>query len=167
MTTGHKLLIAAGAMVIVGMMLIVAFALGAYVGEHGWTRDGLALRGPGDGPGKPPLAGDPDKPPPTGPDVPGRFPPLPGGGRRPELVGRIRDIFDGTLVLATGDGPRTVELDERTRVETTEGEPRSLDDLECGQHVAVFGHRNGDGRVLVVELLAAKAAQLLMTESWK
>ena len=144
MTAGRKLLIAAGAMVIVGMMLIVVFALGVYVGEHGWTRDGLALRGPSDGPGKPP---------PTGPDVPGRFPPLPGGDRRPELVGRIRDILDGTLVLATGDGPRTVELDERTRVETTEGEPRSLDDLERGQHVAVFGHRNGDGRVLVVELL--------------
>jgi len=131
MTAGRKLLIAAGAMVIVGMMLIVVFALGVYVGEHGWTRDGLALRGPSD---------DPGKPPPTGPDVPGRFPPLPGGGRRPELVGRIRDILDGTLVLAldgtlvlaTGDGPRTVELDERTRVETTEGEPRSLDDLERG-----------------------------------
>jgi hypothetical protein len=68
-------------------------------------------------------------------------------------VGYIRNIFEGTLVLATPDGPRPIELDEHTRVETTEGEPRSLDALERGQHVAVFGRRDGDGQVLVAELI--------------
>ena len=150
MTTGHKMLIAAGALVIVGMLLIAAFALGVYVGEHGWTRTGLTLQGPGGGPGQPP--GGPDQPPPGGPGAPEPRP-LPGGGRRPDLVGYTRNIFEGTLVLATPDGPRPIELDEHTRVETTEGEPRSLDALERGQHVAVFGHRDGDGQVLVAELI--------------
>ena len=147
MTTGRKLLIAVGALVIVGMLLIAAFALGVYVGEHGWTRAGLTLQGPGGGgggPGKPPQGGD---------GAPGNPPPLPGGGRRPDLVGRIRGIFEGTLVLVTPDGPRTIELDERTQVEMAGGEPRSLDDLERGQQVAVFGRRNGDGQVLVAELI--------------
>jgi len=144
MTTGRKLLITVGAIVIVGMLLFAAFALGVYVGEHGWTRAGLTLQGPGRGPAKPP---------PGDAGAPGPAPPLPGGGRRPDLVGRVRDVFEGTLVLATPDGPRTVELDEHTRVETTEGEPRSLDELERGQRVAVFGRRNGDGQVLVAELL--------------
>jgi hypothetical protein len=56
-------------------------------------------------------------------------------------------------MLATPDGPRTVELDEHTRVETPEGDARSLDDLERDQHVAIFGHRNGDGRVLIAGLI--------------
>ena len=143
MTTGHKLLIAAGAMLIVGMLLIAAFALGIYVGEHGWTRAGLTLQGPG-GRGQAP---------PGGPGAPGGLPPLPGGGRRPDLVGRIGNIFEGTLMLVTPDGPRTVEVDEETEVQTIEGQPASLDDLQRGQHVAVFGHRSGDGRVLIAELI--------------
>ena len=147
MTTEHKYLIVAGGILILGVLLIAAFALGVYVGEHGWTRAGLALQGPGGGPGGP-------LPPPGVPDVPG--PPLaapPGGGRPPDLVGRIGDIFEGALMLATPDGARIIELDEHTRVETTEGEPRPLNGLERGQHVAVFGRRNGDGQVLVAELL--------------
>lgn len=153
MTTGHKYLVAAGGIVIVGMLLIAAFALGVYVGEHGWTRAGLTLQGPGGGPRQPPPGGGPDQPPPGDTGAPKPPAPLPGGGRPPDMVGRIRDVFEGTLVLATPDGPRPIELDEHTRVETTEGEPRSLDTLERGQRVAVFGRRNGDGQVLVAELL--------------
>lgn len=144
MAMGRKLLIAAGAMVIVGMLLVASFALGVYIGEHGWTRAGLTLQGPGGGTGKPP---------PGGAGAPGLPSPLPGGDRRPDLVGRIREIFEGTLMLATSGGPRTVELNEHTRVATAEREPRSLDNLERGQLVAVFGRRNGDGQVLVAELL--------------
>jgi hypothetical protein len=143
MTTGHKLLIAAGATVIAAMLLTAAFALGVYVGEHGWTRDGLKLRGPIGGQDRPP--GDPGGP--------GQLPPLPDGGRRPDLVGAVVEVLEGTLMLATPDGPRTIELDRHTRVETVEGQPGSLDDVERGQHLAVFGRRNGDGQVLVAELL--------------
>jgi hypothetical protein len=143
MTTGHKLLIAAGATVIAAMLLTAAFALGIYVGEHGWTRDGLKLRGPIGGQDKP--QGDLGRP--------GQLPPLPDGGRRPDLVGAVVEVLEGTLMLATPDGPRTIELDRHTRVETVEGQPGSLDDVERGQHLAVFGRRNGDGQVLVAKLL--------------
>lgn len=145
MTTGHKLLIGAGTIVIVGMLLIAAFALGIYVGEHGWTRAGLTLQGPG----------APDRPPPQpgGASAPENPLPLPGGGRRPDITGRIREVFDGTLMLATPDGPRIVELDEQTRVETPNGDALSVSDLERGQNVAVFGYRSGDGQVLIAELI--------------
>jgi hypothetical protein len=149
MTTGHKLLIVTGAMVVASLLLIAAFALGVYVGEHGWTREGLTLQGPGGGPGRPPQ----DGPPQGGDGAPGGQPPLPGGGRPPDLVGRIRDAFGTTLLLATPDGPRTVELDELSQVETADGEIRPLDALEPGQHVAIFGRRNGDGQVLIAGLI--------------
>jgi hypothetical protein len=144
---GRPWLLAVGAVIIVGMLLIAAFSLGVYVGEHGWTRQGLTLQGPGAQPGPQPGA---DRPPQVGPDAP---PPLPGGGRPPDLVGGIRRVMEGTLLMATSDGPRTVELDEATQVETHEGDPRSLDDLQRGQGVAIFGYRGGDGRALVAELV--------------
>ncbi len=140
-------LLAVGAVIIIGMLLIAAFALGVYVGEHGWTRDGLTLQGPGAQPGPRP---DPDRPLQGGPDA---LPPLPAGGRPPDLVGGIRRVMEGTVLLATSDGPRTVELEEATLVETHEGDPRSLDDLQRGQGVAIFGYRGGDGRALVAELI--------------
>jgi hypothetical protein len=68
-------------------------------------------------------------------------------------VGGIRRVLERTLLLATSEGPRTVELDEATEVETHQGDPRSLGDLEPGQRVAIFGYRGGDGRILVAELI--------------
>jgi hypothetical protein len=140
---GRPWLLAAGAITIVVLLLIAAFSLGVYVGEHGWTREGLTLHGPGGQPGlAPPLQ-----------DGPGAPPPLPGGGRPPDLVGGVRRVLQGTLLLATPDGPRTVEVDGGTEVETRQGDARSLDDLRPGQSVAVYGYRSGDGQTLVAELI--------------
>lgn len=145
-------LLVIGAVIIVVMLLIAAFSLGVYVGEHGWTRQGLTLQGSGPQPG-------PVQQPQAGPDAP---PPLPGGGRPPDLVGRIRRILEGTLFLATSDGPRTVEIDPATQVQTHGGDPRSLDDLIPGRNVAVFGYRSGDGQTLVAELIVLlRAAERL------
>jgi len=144
MTKGHKLLIGSGAAVIVVMLLIAAFSLGVYVGEHGFTRDGLTLREP-----------DPGGPihfPRTSPGAPVQQPPV-NGNRPPDVTGRIRQNLGGSLLLATPDGPRTVELNDQTQVRTREGEQRPLAALKPGQPVAIFGHRNGDGRVLVAELV--------------
>jgi len=136
-------LLVVGAAIMVVMLLIAVFSLGVYVGEHGWTREGLTLQGPSArrGPAQQPQPGI------------GAPPPLPGGGRPPDLVGRIRRILEGTLLLATADGPRTVELEERTEVAARQGDSRSLDDLRPGQTVAIFGYRDGDGRALVAELI--------------
>lgn len=147
-TLGRKLMIGAGAALIVGMLLVAAFALGVYVGEHGWTQDGLALRGPNAGQAAP----QPDQPF-GGPGGLGGQQPLPGGGRAPDLTGRVRSIFEGTLILATVNGARTVELSEETRLETHTGEARPLDDLAQGQLVAVYGQRSNGGQVLLAELI--------------
>jgi hypothetical protein len=144
MTKGHKLLIGSGAAVIVMMLLIAAFSLGVYVGEHGFTRDGLTLRG--SDPGKPAQA------PQISPDAPIQQPPA-NVNRSPDVVGRIRQNLGGSMLLATPDGPRTIELSDQTQVRTREGEQRPLDTLKPGQPVVIFGHRNGDGRVLVAELI--------------
>jgi hypothetical protein len=136
------LLIVGGALIVV-MLLIAVFSLGVYVGEHGWTRQGLTLQGPSPQPG-------PAQQPQAGPGLP---PPLPGGGRPSDLVGRIWRALDGTLFLVTSDGPRMVEVDRATEVETHEGDPHSLDDLRPGWSVAVFGYRSRDGQTLVAELI--------------
>jgi len=152
MTVGRKLLIGAGAVIIMGMLLVAAFALGVYVGEHGWTRTGLALQGPGGGPGGPPPD-NPGRPSPGGPDAPGSGLSLLEGDRRPDLVGRIEDLFEDALMLATPDGPRVVELDEGTQVATPEGNMRSPDDLEHDQLVAIFGRRSDNGLAVVADLI--------------
>jgi hypothetical protein len=144
MTRGHKLLIGTGAAVIVAMLLIAAFSLGVYVGEHGLTRDGLTLRGPD--------PGGPIQSPPISPGAPVQQPPV-NVNRPPDVTGRIQQNLGGSLLLATPDGPRTIKLNDQTQVRTREGEQRPLDALKPGQPVAIFGHRNGDGRVLVAELV--------------
>jgi hypothetical protein len=144
MTKGHKLLIGSGAAIIVMMLLIAAFSLGVYVGEHGFTQDGLTLRGPD--------PGGPIQHPQNNPVAPGQQPPV-NVNRPPDVTGRIRQNLGGSLLLATPDGPRTIELNDQTQVRTSAGEQRPLGALEPGQPVAVFGHRNDDGMVLTAELI--------------
>ncbi|MFL7793014.1 MAG: hypothetical protein AB8I69_12795 [Anaerolineae bacterium] len=142
MTKGHKLLVGSGAAVIVAILLIAAFSLGVYVGEHGFTRGDLTLRSPD--------PGVPAQPPRVSPGAPAQQPPV-NANRPPDVTGRIRQNLGESLLLATPDGPRTIELNDQTQVRTLEGEQRHLDALKPGQPVAIFGHLNGDGRVLVAE----------------
>ncbi|HHS97241.1 MAG TPA: hypothetical protein ENK08_04995 [Chloroflexi bacterium] len=138
MSKGHKLMLGVGAALIVGMLLVAAFSLGVYVGEHGWTWQGVSLAGP-----QPrPRPGAAPPPPPN----------LPGLGQ-PDLVGRVRGIEEGRLSLATPDGPRVVETTGQTRVRTVEGGERSLDALQPGDLVAVFGHRSDGGQTLVADVV--------------
>ncbi|HHH41202.1 MAG TPA: hypothetical protein ENK56_04275 [Chloroflexi bacterium] len=143
MNQNHRVLIWVGAGVIVLMLVTAAFALGVYVGEHGWTREGLTLGGPGEPdrqPGPPGGAGMP----------PGQ--PLPGG--QPTLVGRIRLRLDEGLELATPQGPRPVSLTSTTRFEDAQGNPIEPDTLRRGDIVAIFGHfEEGGQRTLVADLV--------------
>jgi len=139
MTTGQRILLITGGALILAMLLVAAFSLGVYVGQHGWTRAGLVLRGPDPGPAPPAGGASPDGA------------PLPGGGRPPDLLGRVRDVFEGRLILATRGGPRAVELDPAVRITSPEEGERSLGALQRGQLVAVFGQRSEDGRSLVAE----------------
>jgi len=140
MSLGRRVMIGIGAVVIVGMMLIAAFSLGVYVGEHGWTWRGVSLAGPQR------LAA-----PPGGP---GGAPPgaLPGLGQ-PDALGAVRRVDGEILGLATRDGPRIVEVGEATQVRRIQGEPADIGALRPGTLVAVFGHPGDGGRVLVADLI--------------
>jgi len=148
-------LIILGLIVLILMLVSAAFALGVYVGEHGWTRAGLRYQpGAGQLPGPNPQPG-----PGVGP-APGQFPPaaipgagsLPPGARqgagdlpgglppgRPQVTGRILNITPNALNLATPDGPRLVSLVPETRYLNDAGGVISLQDLQRGEVVAVFG----------------------------
>jgi hypothetical protein len=129
------------------MLLAAAFSLGVYVGEHGWTREGLTYQ--------------PQQP--AGP-LPGAGAPVGPGGEPPVVTGRIRVISPQGLELATPDGPRFVQITAETRFEVPDGEDLGLQDLARGDVVAVFGElMPGDGPRLqatrIVRLPAAPPGQ--------
>lgn len=113
--------IAIGATVLLFMLLAAAFSLGVYVGENGWTREGLQLQ--------PGLE--------AGPMQPGAGQVGPGGG--PQVVGRIRSLAPQTVELATPNGPRQVEIRADTRFEDENGAEISFSDLRRGDLIEVFG----------------------------
>jgi len=138
MSTERKLLIAFGAIIIAGIITIGAFSLGVYVGEQGWTLPPPSMTGPG---GKPPTGGQP----PAGP----------APGREPDLIGQIQSLADDSLTVRTPQGPRLVMVTEETRVlrvaEGRKEEEASLEDLQRGMGVAVFGSFGDDGRTLTAK----------------
>ena len=149
----NKLIVGAGAAVIVTMLLIAAFSIGVYVGENGWTWRGVSLAGPGGPPGRPALPG---QAPPGGPAAGGvGQPPVsaPGGPalppRPPDLRGRVQSLRGDILGLASPDGPRAVQLTDQTQIHTAEGESAARDALQPGVIVAVFGHRGDGGTQLI------------------
>ena len=149
MTKGRKLLIGAGAAIIVLMLMTACFSVGVYLGTHGLTGDGLSLRQPG-GQAAPAAGGG---------DGPGGPQPVPGGGRPPDLLGRIRQVMAEGLHLATTEGPRTVAIDSATGVQALDGAEGSLEDLQPGLMVAVFGTRVNGGNVLLAELIVVVPQQ--------
>lgn len=150
-------LIAAGLIVLILMLVSAAFALGVYVGEHGWTRAGLRYQpGAGQLPGPNPQPGFGGGPllgqgPPAAPSGAGSLRPgtgdLPAGlpPGRPQITGRILGLSPDTLNLATPDGPRLVNLVSETRYLDSSGEAISLQDFQRGDIVAVFGRLTQGG----------------------
>ncbi len=130
------------------MLLASTFSLGVYVGEHGWTRDGLSYSGPGgkdnannrpapggNAPGGPALSGTPQMP-----QAPKGLPP-----GRPNLTGRILRIQPQSLQVASSTGPRLVVLTAETRILEQDGRGIGLKDLQKGDVIAVYGIFIGDG----------------------
>ncbi|MGD1995432.1 MAG: hypothetical protein PVH62_01520 [Anaerolineae bacterium] len=144
----ERVMIGVGAALIAGMLLAAAFSLGVYVGEHGWTWEGVSLAGPA---GPPALPGRPG-----GPAPPGQgFPPGPLGDLQlpPDVVGLVRALEDGSLRVATRDGPRSVAVNERTRVRVGSEEVADVTALQPGTLIAVFGHLGDEGRTLVADVV--------------
>ena len=152
------ILIAAGGVVLVLMLVTAAFALGVYVGEHGWTRDGLqyASGAPIAGPGQ-------QNRPATGNGIPQNDQSLQGGpGQapaglppgRPQVTGRVLTISTSQIELATPNGRRSVTLVQSTRIPDDKGPSLALNDLKSGDFLAVFGSLvQGDGGLLQADML--------------
>jgi hypothetical protein len=151
MAANRKKLIylSSGGVVLALMLLAASFSLGVYVGEHGWTRDGLSFSGPGG------RAGADNRPPPNGglPNGPAlqqgqpQAPQVPAGlpSGKPNLTGRILRILPQGIQVAAADGPRLVALTGETRFLEQSGAVIQLADLQIGDRVAVYGIPSADG----------------------
>jgi hypothetical protein len=129
---GQKLIIAAGIVLITGMLVTASFSLGIYVGKYGWTKDELVPQEHMDN-----L-------------------PLHHNGHPPDVVGIIQDIYSDMMMLTTTEGIRMVELHDEVRIETDEGDECLLNEVMYGikgEYAAIFGHFGESGRVLIADLI--------------
>jgi hypothetical protein len=146
--------ITAGGVILLLMLVASSFALGVYVGEHGWTREGLNYSGGPPG-GKAPADGNLPQ---GGPvqAVTVRPPLAPAGlpAGRPDLTGRILRIRPQSIEVTTPNGPRTVVLSPETRFLDEDGRTITLKDLRNGDVIAVFGRFTaGDGGELQADIV--------------
>jgi hypothetical protein len=144
---GKLISISVGGALLLLMLLASTFSLGVYVGEHGWTRDGLTYSGPGraDGNNRPAQGVNPGGPPPAGTEPAPQAPiGLPQG--KPNLIGRILLIHPDSLQLTSSTGPRLITLTTDTRFLEQDGRAIRLKDLQKGDPVAIYGlFVGGDG----------------------
>ena len=147
----------AGGLVLLLMLLAAAFSLGVYVGEHGWTREGLSYSGPG---GQVPAGNRPaQNGQAPGGAVPGKTPQLPLAPAglppgRPNLTGRIIRISPQKIEVASPDGLRIVAISEQTIFLEQDGTPIALKDLQKGDVIAIYGLPvTGDGAELRAEFI--------------
>jgi hypothetical protein len=130
-----------GSVILLLLLLVGAFSLGVYVGEHGLTRRGLTYQ---PAPGAVPQGG------PAQPQ--GQAPGQDAG--RPALVGRILNASPDGLELATQDGRRRVELHDRTVYMELNGPALQLSDLANWDIVAIYGEMiAGDGGRLLAQVV--------------
>jgi len=155
--------ISVGGAILLLMLLASSFSLGVYVGEHGWTRDGLSYSRPGGkaGANDRPVQGGPA---PGGPAQAGTkqqpFAPagLPSG--RPNLTGRIVRIYPQRIEVAAANGVRIVILSAETRFLEQDGRTIALKDLQKRDLVAVYGLLTaGDGGELRAEFVVRLPAK--------
>ena len=141
--------ITAGSVILLLMLVASSFALGVYVGEHGWTREGLNYSSGPPADGKLPQGGPVQATtvqPPLSPAG------LPAG--RPDLTGRILRIHPQSIEVATPNGPRIVILSAETRFLNENSQTIGLKDLQKGDVIAVFGRFTaGDGGELQAEIV--------------
>ena len=146
--TINRWLVITGLVLLIGMLVTCAFAVGVFIGERGWTGGGLQGLQQGNAPNAPQGGA-----PPGGAPADRQIPPiLPPG--EPQLIGLVRYTTDETLELATEGGPRQVLITDRTDYWTKEGELIHIQDLVAGDLVAVFGQFvGGDGTQLQADMV--------------
>jgi|WetSurMetagenome_2_1015567.scaffolds.fasta_scaffold584047_2 hypothetical protein len=154
---GKLISISVGGALLLLMLLASTFSLGVYVGEHGWTRDGLSYSGPG-GMGNANNRPAPGGNPPGGPALSGT-PPIPQApmglpSGKPNLTGRILRIQPQSIQVTSSTGPRLVTITSETRFLEQDGRSITLKDLLKGELVAVYGlSAGGDGGELRADFI--------------
>jgi hypothetical protein len=145
----NRWLIILGMVIIIGMLVTGAFALGVYVGKHGWSQSGLEIQPPGNQPRPQPEGQNP-----TGGGVksPQNAPNLPPGP--PQVVGKLREFNPERILLATPDGLREVLIEPDTRFIEHTGESLAFSELKRGDILGVFGRLiREDGAVFLADIL--------------
>jgi hypothetical protein len=70
------------------------------------------------------------------------------------VIGRVRSVAGDSITLNTPQGPRLVTVNDETEVKEAEGEEEaSLENIEPGMPIAVFGQFNGGGKTLVAQVI--------------
>jgi hypothetical protein len=70
------------------------------------------------------------------------------------VIGRVRSVAGDSITLDTPQGPRLVTVNDETEVKRAEGEGEaSLEDIEPGTPIAVFGQFNGTGKTLLAQVI--------------
>lgn len=150
MTRNRTLLIISGTALILLIVAIAAFSLGVYVGTHGWTAGPPSVAGPAQRPAAPAGQANPAPQAAAQPAAP--------PGPQPQLVGRVRSRSGDTITLDTPQGPRLFQIGRDVQVaRAVEGQaevPASLQQVQPGRRLAVFGQFAGDGaRLLIAQRL--------------
>lgn len=123
--------IAVGAVVLMLALLAGAFSLGVYVGRYGLTAQGLRLQ-----------PSDANRP-------AGNM--QPAEGDEPALIGRLLQIRENGLDLATQQGRRFVSTSPETQWIDPQGGPLDPESLQEGDLLAIFGRLEDGGRQLVAD----------------
>ena len=70
------------------------------------------------------------------------------------MIGRVRSVAGDSITLDAPQGPLLVTVNDETEVKRAEGEEEaSLEDIEPGTPIAVFGQFNGGGKTLVAQVI--------------
>ena len=136
----RKILIGAGAALLISMMTLAAFSIGVYVGHEGLLVGSLENFG---------SRAAPDQAPPQAPPPDGEDPPQ----GRPALTGKVGGITNEGLFVRAPHGLRLVEVGEDTVVRDAQGRLLEVTALRQGAHIAVFGQFSADGRRLMADTI--------------
>jgi hypothetical protein len=123
--------IVVGAVVLMLALLAGAFSVGVYVGRYGLTAQGLRLQ-----------PSDANRP-------AGNLPP--GQGGEPTLIGRLVQIREDGLDLATQQGRRFVSVSPQTEWIDPQGQPIDPESLQEGTILAIFGQFEEGGNRLLAD----------------
>jgi hypothetical protein len=154
---GHRwkiISVSIGGAILLLMLLVSSFSLGVYVGEHGWTRNGLNYSGPGKGGQGGPIDGPVQGGPAQAPTL--QAPQAPAGlpQGKPNLTGRILRILPQNIEIASSNGPRAVTVTPETRFLEQNGRTIGIRDLQKGDVIAVYGRfLGGDGGELQADFI--------------